>query len=99
MITVVRKATVATGRLGEAVAFAREIASLASRVSGTEVRAVSAIGGTVATLGWIFTHKDLATYEASLAKLMGSPEYVTAIKKAQGLLIDGSVSDQIWRDL
>jgi len=99
MITLVRKATVVTGKLGDEVGFAKEIASIASRVIGTEVWVATTIGGTTATLGWISTYKDLAAYEASLAKLMSSQEYVGAIKKAQGLLIDGSISDQLWRDI
>ena len=38
MITLVRKATVVTGKLGEAVGFAKEIASIASRAIGSEVQ-------------------------------------------------------------
>ena len=61
MITLVRKATIASGKLGEAMMFAKEIAGLASRISGSEVRVMSAIGGTVPTIGWHSTYQDFVT--------------------------------------
>ena len=99
MITLVRRATVTSGRLGEAMAFAKEIAGLFSRITGSELRVVSGIGGAVATVGWISTYQDLAAYEASLNKLLSNSDWTAAIKKANGLLVDGSINDQIWRHI
>jgi hypothetical protein len=99
MITLVRQATVCSGKLGEGLAFAREIASLASRIASTDVKVVAAAAGPVPTIGWITVFKDFADFEARSASLMGNAEYVAALKKASGLLIDGSITDQLWRHL
>lgn len=99
MITLVRQATVCSGKLGDALAFAREIAALASRIAGTEVRVVAAVAGPVPTIGWITPFKDLADFETRSATLMGNADYVAALRKANGLLIDGSITDQLWRHL
>jgi hypothetical protein len=53
----------------------------------------------VPTIGWITVFKDFADFETRSATLMGSAEYVAALKKASGLLIDGSITDQLWRHL
>ena len=97
MITFVRQATVASGKLGEGMAFAKEIAGLASRIGGSEVRVAAAVGGRVPTIGWISTYQDLGAYEVALGKLNASQDYIATIKKAHGLLVDGSITDQIWR--
>ena len=99
MITVIRSATVAPGKLADAITFAKETAALSSRLTGNEVRLVSALAGAIPTIAWMSTYKDLASYETGIGKLMGSQEWLTALKKCAGVFVDGSIRNEIWRDL
>jgi len=96
MITFVRQADSVSGKLGEAMAFAHEIATLSSRIIGNEVKVMTPVGGPADMIGWFATFEDLSAFGAAFGKLSTNQDYLEALKKAHGLFVDGATHDQIW---
>jgi hypothetical protein len=53
MITFVRTAVAAPGKLGEALMWGKEITAIVKRVTGKEMAIASPFGGAVTELAWI----------------------------------------------
>jgi hypothetical protein len=99
MITLVRTAQTMPGKIGEAIAWAKEAVAIGKRVTGTEVEISVSFGGVVGEMAFMRTYDNAAQAEEAAAKLMADREYITAIGKAAaaGLFVPGSVRDQMWR--
>ena len=99
MITFVRTAQVLPGKIGDAVAWGKEVAAMVKRITGTDVVVSHAVGGAVGELAWIAQYENLGEMEQATGKIMADREYMAAISKAEHLLIPGSARDHLWRHL
>ena len=49
--------------------------------------------------GWTWQFDNAGQVEDALSKLMADREYLTAITKAESLIVPGSIQDQMWRQV
>src|SRR5215469_651926 len=84
MITVIRTATAFPGMTGEALSWAKEIATLVKRVTGKEQIVCSSFGGMLAEIAWIGQYDSVGQYDEMRTKILIDGDYRTALKKARG---------------
>jgi len=99
MITYVRTANIAPGRTGEAVAFAQEIAKLVDKITGVKVGVSIPVGGNPFRIAWVSSVADLATVEATWAKLMANADYMKVAEGGAAYFLPGSAHDEMWRSV
>jgi hypothetical protein len=97
MITVIRTATAFPGMTSEAVSWAKEVAVLVKRVTGTEQIVCYSFGGMLAEIAWIAQYDSVGQYDEMRTKVLSDGDYRTALKKARDLFTSGSGRDQIWK--
>jgi hypothetical protein len=96
MIAFYRSANIAGGKMGEALAFAKEIAAYIKDQTGAEVSVALPIGGNPNRVGWSVQYDDLAALEEMNTKLMADPKYMELVASNSGNFVEGSVRDEIW---
>jgi hypothetical protein len=99
MITYMRTAVALSGKSLEFVAFAKEMAEIIGRVTGTKPVVATRLGGNANEIAWISHPESLAQLEEIAAKLMADPDYRAGLKKAEHLAVPGMTHDQIWRQV
>ena len=99
MITAIRTANAIPGKIGEAVIWGKELAKIAERVTGTKVTSFISFGGAAGGMAWTWQFDNAGQVEDALSKLMADREYLTAITKAESLIVPGSIQDQMWRQV
>jgi hypothetical protein len=75
MITFVRTAAVAPGKLADAVAFNQQVTKLAKDKFGLDVRASTPIGGNPSRMAWTMSYPGLAEFDAMSIKINGDADY------------------------
>src|SRR5262245_4258339 len=99
MITAIRTANAIPGKIGEAVMWGKEVATIAERITGKKATISISFGGPAGGIAWTYQFDNAGQVEDALSKLMVDREYLTAITKAESLLVPGSVQDQMWRQV
>ena len=99
MIYIIRSATIAPGKTGDAVAFARNITKLVKDKYDIALEVMMPVGGNPSRIGWLGRYESLAQWESLVAKLLADAEYAEAIVKAKDTFLPGSVNDDIWRTI
>jgi hypothetical protein len=99
MIVFVRTAVPLPGKAMDLLAFAKEAAQVVKQANGSDVSVSISIGGDAGAVAWTSMYESLAQYEEKSAKLMADAGYHALLKKGEGLLVPGSVKDQLWRHL
>lgn len=99
MITFVRTATAAPGKLGEALVWAKEITAIVKRVTGKDMAVANPFGGVVTEVAWIAQWDSVGQADEAFSKLMADREYTAALTKAAHLLVAGSARDHIWKHI
>ncbi len=99
MITFVRTAKIAPGKVGEALAFAHQIAKLAEKITGLKVGVTMPIGGNPFRIAWVAAEPDLASLEANTNKLQSNPEYMKLSESSASFFLPGSAHDEMWRSV
>jgi NIPSNAP len=97
MITVIRTATAFPGEMGEALAWAKQIATIVKRVTGKEQLIATSFAGLLADIAWIGRYDSVAQYDELRTAVIADHEYRDAIKKARQLFVPGSERDQVWK--
>ena len=97
MITVIRTTTAFPGMTGEAIVWAKEVATLVKRVTGKEQFVCTSFGGMLADIAWIGQYDSVGQYDEMRTKVMSDGECRTVLKKARNLFTPGSDRDQIWK--
>jgi hypothetical protein len=97
MLTYMRTAVALSGKSLELVAFAKEMAEVIHRVTGTKPVIGTRLGGNANEIAWISHPESLTQWEEMGAKLMADPDYRAGLKKAEHLVVAGMTHDQIWR--
>ena len=99
MITAIRTANAIPGKIGQALIWGKEVATIAERVTGKKVAMSVSFGGATGGIAWTWQFDNAGQVEDALSKLMADRDYLTAIAKAESLLVPGSVQDQMWRQV
>jgi hypothetical protein len=97
MITFVRTAQTMPGKIGEAIAWAKETAVITKRVTGKETEISVSFGGAAGQMAWMVHYDNAGQVEEAASKLLADREYLAAIGKASGLFAAGAIHDQMWR--
>jgi hypothetical protein len=99
MIAFYRTASIAPGKIGSALAFAKEIAAFIKAKEGLEVAVALPVGGNPNRIGWSTRYENLGDMEARMGRLQADPKYAEMVAKGADNFIAGSVHDEIWRSL
>lgn len=97
MITFIRTAQTMPGKIGEAIAWAKETAVITKRVTGREVEISVSFGGVAGEMAWMARYDNAGQVEEDAGKLLADRDYLAAIGKAVSLFAPGSIRDQMWR--
>ena len=97
MITVIRTATAFPGMTGEAVAWAKEIATIVKRATGKEQIVCTAFAGLLSDIAWIGHYDGVGEYDELRTKVISNRDYVAVANKARNLFVPGSERDQVWK--
>lgn len=99
MIRFVRTASVAPGKLADALAFAKQISAFIKKQYGVELQVMMPVGGNPHRIAWRSEYASLGSMEEFQAKSMADPKYQELLSKGGPCFIAGSVNDSIWRTL
>lgn len=97
MIAFHREASIASGKIPGAVAFAHEISAYLKNAHGIDVSVAMPVGGNPHRVGWFSRYENLGAMEAKQAAYMSDPKFMEMIAKSADLFISGSVRDDIWK--
>jgi hypothetical protein len=75
MITFVRTAAVAPGKLADAMAFNQQVTKLAKDKFGLDVQASIPIGGNPSRMAWTTSYPSLAEFDAMSIKINADADY------------------------
>lgn len=99
MIILHRSASVAPGKGGPAMAFAKDVAEYGKSKYKLDMDVLLPIGGNPQRVAWLVRYKDLAAMDAVTAKLLVDTKYQEMVVKGAGNWIPGSTVDSIWRTI
>lgn len=99
MIAFYRSASIATGKMPSAMAFAKEVSAYVKDKIGVEVSIAVPLGGNPNRIGWSSRYENLGALETGWNKLLADPKYMEMVSKGAENFIAGSVHDEIWRTL
>jgi len=99
MIRFVRSASVAPGKLGDALAFARQITDYIGKNFSVKLEVMMPVGGNPNRIAWRAEYANLAALDDFTTKSMSDPKYAELVKSGAMNFVPGSVNDSIWRTL
>ena len=99
MIRFVRSASIAPGRLGDALAFAKQVSDYIGSHFGVRLEVMMPVGGNPNRVAWRAEYPSLAAMEEMQTKMLADPKYLEIVGKGALNFIAGSVNDSIWRTL
>jgi len=99
MIRFVRTATIAPGKLGSALAFAREVAEHIKKHHGTTLEILAPVGGNPSRIAWKTDYPNLGALEDMQSKLMSDAAYLQLVEKGGANFVPGSLNDSIWKTI
>lgn len=97
MIRLVRTASIAPGKLSDALAFARQISDYIGTKFGVRLEVMMPIGGNPNRVAWRAEYASLAAMDEMQTKMLADPQYLEMVGKGGANFIAGSVNDSIWR--
>ena len=99
MITFVRTAAVAPGKMADAMTFNQQVTKLAKDKFGLEVHASTPIGGNPGRMAWTTSYPSLAEFDAMSIKLIADTDYQKLLAANVTTFVPGSVHDELWRSV
>jgi hypothetical protein len=96
VITFIRTATAAPGKIGDLLAFGHKVGEIIGQVTGERPTVAMSFGGQANQVAWISASPNLGAMEQMFGKLMANAEYRDFLKTAEHLIVPGSVHDHIW---
>jgi hypothetical protein len=99
MIRFVRTANIAPGKLGDALAFAKQVAEFVGKNFGVHLEIMMPVGGNPNRVAWRAEYASLAAMEEMQMKMLADPKYLEMVSKGAANFIPGSVNDVIWRTM
>lgn len=99
MITFVRTASIASGKAGEAVTFAHEVAKLSEKITGAKVGVSMPMAGNPWRIAWTAAYPDAGAMEVAGTKLLSDPEYTKLLQSAAPYFQPGTTYDEWWKSI
>lgn len=99
MITFVRTAVVAPGKLADAMTLNQQLTKLARDKFDLDVHVSTPIGGNPSRMAWTTSYPSLADFDAMSIKLNAHADYQKLIAAAVAVFVPGSVHDELWRSV
>jgi hypothetical protein len=99
MIRLVRTASIAPGKLGDALAFAKQVSEYIGKQFGVRLEILMPVGGNPNRVAWRAEYASLAAMEEMQTKMLADPKYLELVGKGASNFIAGSVNDSIWRTM
>jgi hypothetical protein len=99
MITFVRTAAIAPGKVAEAVGFAHQVAKHVEKITGLKIGVSMPIGGNPFRIAWVAAEPNLGSVETNNNKLMSDPEYMKLVESSASYFLPGSAHDEMWQSL
>jgi hypothetical protein len=99
VIYFLRSATIAPGKMANAMSFAREISEYLKAKTGISVTIGMPIGGQANRIGWFVEYENLAQLDENQTKLLKDSEYLAIVARGGENFVAGSLQDFIWRTL
>jgi len=97
MIRFVRTASIAPGKAGDAMVFAKQVSEYLDKQHGLKLEVMVPVGGNPFRIGWRAEYPSLAAMEQMDGKLMADPKYLELVARGGQYFNPGSVNDAIWR--
>ena len=95
----VRTASVAPGKLGTSIAFAKQISEYIGQHFDVKMQVMMPLGGNPHRLAWKTDFASLSAMDEFQSKLLADPKYMEMLHKSGDLFIAGSLNDDIWRTM
>lgn len=99
MIAFYRKAAIAPGKVGSAIAFAQQIAAYVKDKHALELSIAIPVAGNPNRIGWAARYENLAAFEAKMMAITSDPRYKEMAAKGSENFIAGTIDDELWRTL
>jgi hypothetical protein len=99
MIRFVRTASIAPGKLGDALAFAKQISEHVHKATGVKLEVMMPVGGNPQRIAWRAEYESLGAMETAQLKTLADPKYQELVARGSSNFIAGSVNDSIWRTM
>src|SRR5580692_5210628 len=99
MITWVRSAAIAPGKVGDAFAFVKKATKLVRDKHNVTITVSRPIAGNPSRIFWYSQHGDLQAYEREHQKINGDPEFLQMLGEASHCFIAGSTHDEILQTI
>ena len=99
MIHFVRTVSIAPGKMAEAMAFAKEIASYSEGLTGFKAEVSVPVTGNPNRIAWHLLLRDLAELEGALNKINADAKFAELSRAGAALLLPGSTLDTLWRTI
>ena len=99
MIRFVRTASIAPGKLGDALAFAKQVSDYIGTQFGVRLEVMMPVGGNPNRVAWRAEYPSLGAMEEMLNRMLADSKYLEIVGKGAANFIAGSVNDSIWRTL
>jgi hypothetical protein len=98
MITFVRTASIAPGKVVEALTFAHQVAALTEKITGVKIGVTMLVGGgNPFRIAWVGMEVDLGAFEATMVKMTSNSEYMKLVESSASFFLPGSAHDELWR--
>lgn len=97
-ITFVRSAVIKPSKFAEARALAEEQAAYFQSKTDLPVILATQIGGPTGSVAMRVTYRDLAHAEKIVNEMEKDPEIQRLTEAAEGLFVEGSAQDSLWRE-
>ena len=99
MIRFVRTASIAPGKVGDALAYARKISEYVGKKHGVQMEVMMPVGGNPHRVAWRIEFANLGAMEAFQSKLLLDAKFMELSSKAGANFVAGSLNDVIWRTI
>ena len=99
MIRFVRTASIAPGKLGDALAFAKQVSEYIGNHFSVRLEIMMPVGGNPNRVAWRAEYESLGAMEEMQTKMLADPKYAELVGKGASNFIAGSVNDSIWRTM
>ena len=99
MITWIRSASIAPGKVGDAFAFVRKAVKLIQDKHDITISVSRPIAGNPTRVFWSSQHADLQEYERDHLKINSDAEFLQMLGEAAHCFIAGSTHDEILRTI